>query len=298
MQNRPISIDIGPRNRYIMEPKIKWKSTIGVHTVKFFESYYLDDPIVPGRVFDLFAPEKATRPIALFFVHGGGWRAGSRTGFHEIMQGFNREGFICAAADYRLDVDAFRQLQDIREAYMAFADWLRQRRRPARIAVHGSSAGAHLAGLLLLAPPGAAGEPWNPARQWLKPEAGMLQATPVEFAPWPDIFPPIAVEMARAAGKSYAEAPERYRQLSLSSYLSPDNPPLLFLEAENEHMFPSRMVTDFLHRQQALGVPSEQKFYTMAEHGFFYALTRRQQLEAFRDMLDFLARCERSGQAC
>ena len=258
--------------------------------MKFFESYYLDEPIVPGRVFDIFAPERLTKEIALFFVHGGGWHAGSRTNFHEIMDGFNREGFICATADYRLEVDAFRQLGDLREAYMAFAEWLRQRRHPVKIAVAGNSAGAHLAGLLALASPGVAGEPWEASREWIRPTAGILQATPVEFAPWTDIFPPIAADMARAAGKPYAEAPERYRRLALSSYLDRDNPPLLFLEAENEHMFPSRMVTDFMHRQQALGVASEQRFYTMAEHGFFYALSRRQQQEAFRDILAFLAR--------
>ncbi len=258
--------------------------------MKLCETYYLDDEIERERVFDVFTPAAATRDIALFFVHGGGWHAGHRDGFHEIMQGFNREGFVCATAGYRLNVDALEQLRDLREAYMAFAGLLAERRRPLKIAVFGTSAGAHLAGLLLLAAPGAAGERRTVAK-WIPPVAGMLQSTPVTFEPWADIFPPIAAQMKQAAGGvDYELDPERYRRFSLIRYLGADNPPLLFMEAECEHMFPSAMTADFVRRQRALGVPSEWKLYTMAEHGFFYALTRRQQQEAFRDMLAFLAR--------
>ena len=41
-----------------------------------YESIYFDNPIQTGRVMDIFMPEKVTREIALFFVHGGGWAAG------------------------------------------------------------------------------------------------------------------------------------------------------------------------------------------------------------------------------
>ena len=51
-----------------------------------FTSYYLDDDIVPNRVFDVFMPEKVTQKTALFFIHGGGWTSGSKERFHQIMQ--------------------------------------------------------------------------------------------------------------------------------------------------------------------------------------------------------------------
>jgi hypothetical protein len=56
-----------------------------------YESIYFDNPIQAGRVMDVFVPGKVSRDISLFFIHGGGWGAGSRDGFHKIMRGFNAE---------------------------------------------------------------------------------------------------------------------------------------------------------------------------------------------------------------
>ena len=64
-----------------------------------FESYYLDSPLVTGRVFDVFEPEEITKDVAIFIVHGGGWRGGTRTLFHEIMQAFSERGYIIASTD-------------------------------------------------------------------------------------------------------------------------------------------------------------------------------------------------------
>ena len=49
---------------------------------------------------DIFIPEKVTRDIALFFVHGGGWKAASRNDFHNIMHGFNAKGYIQKARNF------------------------------------------------------------------------------------------------------------------------------------------------------------------------------------------------------
>ena len=95
-----------------------------------FSSYYLDAPIKKGRVFDVFEPyENAPeRDIALFFIHGGGWRSGSRECFHIIMDELCRRGYICASTDYRLDAkDAFEQLSDIRESFDQFVKILKNR---------------------------------------------------------------------------------------------------------------------------------------------------------------------------
>ena len=150
-----------------------------------FQSYYLDRPLVRGRVFDIFEPEHITRDTAVFFVHGGGWHAGTRAFCHEIMEALNERGWTAASADYRLSgVTAFDQLQDIREAYDRLVTLLKERGRPLKIAVYGESAGAHLASLLLCAAPGECGESFHPANEWVKPCRGILQATPADFMPW------------------------------------------------------------------------------------------------------------------
>ena len=78
-----------------------------------FKSYYLDCPLVKGRIFDVFEPEEITKDVAVFWIHGGGWRGGGRD-FHEIMQELSDRGYIVASTDYRLYAkDAFEQLKDV-----------------------------------------------------------------------------------------------------------------------------------------------------------------------------------------
>lgn len=254
-----------------------------------FNSFYLDSPLVRGRIFDVFEPQEITQDTAVFIVHGGGWRAGSRDGFHEIMEALNERGYIAASTDYRLSgVNAFDQIEDIRTAYDRFVTLLKQKNRPLEIAVFGTSAGAHLASLLICAAPGECGEKNSLENEWVRPAFGLLQATPASFLPWEDIFPQIWDSMQNIAGASYKEDPERYRRLSLESYIHKGNPPLFFLEAENEHMFPPSMTLELVKKHHALGIPSRWKVYKNMEHGFIYALFRRQQREAFEDILLFI----------
>ena len=112
-------------------------------------TYYLDKPLQVGRVFDVFEPKKITKDVAIFFVHGGGWRAGSRENYHKIMEAFVQKGYIVASTDYQLNArTAFKQLEDIRQAYDKFITLLKEKKRPLKVAFYGSSAGAHLSSLI------------------------------------------------------------------------------------------------------------------------------------------------------
>ena len=74
-------------------------------------TYYLDKPLKVGRVFDVFMPSEIKKDVALFIVHGGGWRAGSRQLHHSIIEEFVNRGYVVATTDYRLYAkDAFEQL--------------------------------------------------------------------------------------------------------------------------------------------------------------------------------------------
>ena len=48
------------------------------------------------RVLDLFLPEAADGR-ALLLIHGGGWSAGSRAGWHSVAQHFCERGLVCAS---------------------------------------------------------------------------------------------------------------------------------------------------------------------------------------------------------
>ena len=260
-----------------------------------FRSCYFDDPIVNGRAMDIMLPASVTQPFALFFVHGGGWTAGSRTNYHSIMRAFNHEGFICASTDYRLsvpDVTILDQLTDVRHGYALFTKYLEDQGRPADVVVHGTSAGAHLAALLVLAAPGQCGESASfrdmNIGTWTPPSAVTLQATPVLFEPWEDIFPHAWTDMQRVVGASYEKQPELFHKVAPYRYASGSSCPVFFMEAECESMFPLRYIRQFTAKMASLGRRAEYKVYTNAEHGFFYDVTRRQQKEAFADMLEFI----------
>ena len=261
-----------------------------------FTSIYFDNPIVPGRVLDVFTPEQTTRDEAVFFVHGGGWRGGARDGEHAIMRALNAHGFICASTDYRLTgTTVFDELADVRHGYDAFTSWLGEHGRPVRVFVMGSSAGAHLAALLTVARPGRCGEPLAVGdtayrNDWVPPIGAAVQSTPVTFEPWEEIFPHVWTSMQGIVGVPYATDPEPYRRVSPIRYVSADTPPMFFLEAENEHMFPLDQTLRMVQRMHAAGCVAEYKVYTRAEHGFFYDVTRRQQREALADVVAFIDR--------
>lgn len=255
-----------------------------------FQSIYFDDPTVTGRILDVFAPAEIRSDVGLFFVHGGGWRAGSRTIFHSIMRAFNAHGFLCGSTDYRLAQVGIRdQLQDVRHGYRLFQQHCAAQTGKRRTFVIGSSAGAHLAALLGLAKPGACGEPSANGTAEVEAPIGMaLQACPVMFEPWEEIFPGIWASMQDIVGVSYERAPERYRQVSPIEHLSSTSPPVFLLEAENEHMFPLQNAQRFVEKAQSLGCRALCKVYGRAEHGFFYDVVRPVQRQAFEDILAFI----------
>ena len=263
-----------------------------------FTSVFLDEPIVLQRVLDIFEPVGTEEKTALFFVHGGGWRQGSRAGFHKIMKAYADRGFRCASADYRLSgTNIFDQIADVRHAYDYFVSYLKKIGKPVNIMVIGSSAGAHLSALVSLAAPGECGEPievddYKYKNEWIKPIGVALQATPVTFVPWEEIFPGIWDSMQDIVGKTYEEAPDLYKKVSPANYVKPDSPAVFFLEAENEHMFPRSLNMKMVDLLISKGVKSRCKVYRNAEHGFFYDVTRKRQEEAFIDIIDFIRMIE------
>jgi acetyl esterase/lipase len=261
-----------------------------------FETVYFDKPIVTNRSIDIFMPTTVTRDIAIFFVHGGGWFGGTKTCYHKIMEAFNQVGFICGSVDYRLggkDTQITDQITDIRHGYDIFTGLLKKHNRPLKIFVHGSSAGAHLSGLLALAAPGECGEDaefngFIRQHEWVKPVGYASQSTPTKFEPWEDIFPPILDCIQRIVGKPYLGNENYYHKFALETYLNSNNCPTFFLAAANEHMFPIEHAEAFILQLNQLGGRGKFKIYANTEHGFFYDLTRRQQKEAFQDIIDFI----------
>ncbi|HUT50672.1 MAG TPA: alpha/beta hydrolase [Alphaproteobacteria bacterium] len=125
----------------------------------------------PRHRLDLFLPasEAAARATGtprktLIFIHGGGWRRGTKDRYGFVGRSFSQAGYVVVLVNYRL-YPQVRFPAFVDDAARAVA-WVRTNVRryggdPDRIYLMGHSAGAHIAALLALDPHylGAAGVP-------------------------------------------------------------------------------------------------------------------------------------------
>ena len=106
--------------------------------------------------FDVYAPGSASAasplPVLVFF-YGGGWDSGSKDVYGWAAQALAAQGFVVAVADYRLVPEVLFPvfIQDAAAATARVAEVAAQYGGdPARLAVIGHSAGAHLATMITL----------------------------------------------------------------------------------------------------------------------------------------------------
>lgn len=262
-----------------------------------FQTFYVDRPIVSGRVWDYFLPPDGKVEAAVFFIHGGGWRSGTRAIFHPIIDVLLDHGIACGSADYRLmEVTIADQMTDVRVAYAQFLAQLRRDGHDVRPILFGSSAGAHLALMQAMAQPEACGEslPDDPALRALShaPPAGVaVVSAPLTFEPWDEIVPAIWNDMRRIVGAPYEDDPRKYRIVSPINHINDRTPPILLMQAQYEDVFPRFLTDAFMARMRQHGRPVREITYANAEHGFFYDVTRRCQQSALHDLLGFIRQC-------
>ena len=198
---------------------------------------------------DLYVPAGDPAPVILF-VHGGGWRLGTREVFVPTLRDwrpnpFHRlvaAGFAVASVDYRLSGEAVfpAQLDDI----AASLRFLRNRGGElgidaTRVVAWGESAGAHLAALLGLTEQVAGVVDWyGPADLTTLAE----QAPPNAIAApgGPD------TREAQLIGAPVEDAPELARRASPVTYLHADAPPFHIAHGDADRFVPvgqSRQLT-------------------------------------------------------
>ncbi len=261
------------------------------------QTFYLDHPLVTGRVWDMFTPHDQNIQAAMFFIHGGGWRVGTRTIFHPMIDALLDHAVASATTDYRLsNATIAEQLTDIREVYARFLQRLEAMGKTIKPIVFGSSAGGHLALLMALAKPGACGEqlPTDVSLQPyidVKPAGVAVVSAPVTLEPWDEMLPESWNAIQRLIGVSYEDDPKPYRLGSPMTHVNDDAPPVLLMQAGDEHMFPNRLADPFIQAMKNCGAQASAIEYSHAEHGFFYDVTRPCQQRAMRDLLSFIKQC-------
>jgi acetyl esterase/lipase len=215
---------------------------------------------------DLYLPAASSVPFPLVvFLHGGGWRLGSRRSlgpaypearpspFEQMAQA----GLAVASIDYRLSGEARWpvQLHDAKAAVR----WLRARAEevridPERIAAWGESAGGHLAALL-----GLTGPDWDGEVGIVGPSSA-VNSVVTWFAPT-DLAnlsadsgsDPMSADSREAEllGAPVGMVPELAARASPVTHVQPGAPPFLLLHGRSDRLIPcsqSERLRDALER--------------------------------------------------
>jgi len=109
------------------------------------------EPKSERQTLDVYQPSHAKERPVVFWIHGGGWKKGSKEGVQLKPRAFTEHGFVFVSTNYRLlpEVSIQEMAGDIAKAIR----WTHEHAKefggdPNAIYVLGHSAGAHLAALV------------------------------------------------------------------------------------------------------------------------------------------------------
>ncbi|MDF1824767.1 MAG: alpha/beta hydrolase fold domain-containing protein [Verrucomicrobiales bacterium] len=228
---------------------------------------------------DVYFPEaeasEGGRP-GLVFVHGGGWRSGSkdRGQWASLPASYAAKGYVCVSVNYRLTGNGGgfpACVHDVKNAVR----WFRANAEELgldvnRIGAFGNSAGAHLVSMLGLVEPedGLEGDGTHLDQSSLV-QAVCASATPSDFLSWNgEPFP----NRSLLAGDE-ATLSERAAAASPVTYVAEGAPPFLLIHAKDDTVVPFRQGEKLAGKLKAAGA-SEVEFLTFETggHGVFGAV--------------------------
>jgi acetyl esterase/lipase len=222
---------------------------------------------------DLYTPPGGPPPV-IVFLHGGGWRLGTRAVFCPTWRDWSPDpfsrlvaaGFAVASVDYRLSAEAVfpAQLHDVRAAVR----WLHTRAGElgidaTRMVAWGESAGGHLAALLGLTPDStdrlAGVVDWYGAADLLTlPDQALPNA--VARADAPDSRESLLL------GAPLLEAPDLARRASPVAYVHPGAPPFHLAHGAADRFIPAAQSAQLADALRSVGVEVEHHLVAGADH--------------------------------
>jgi acetyl esterase/lipase len=223
---------------------------------------------------DLYTPVPSVAAPVIVFLHGGGWRMGSRTTFCPTWRDWTPDpfhrlvaaGFAVASVDYRLSAEAVfpAQLEDVQAAVA----WLHTRAGelgidPTRVVVWGESAGGHLAALLGLTAEADCQVKgvvdWYGAAD-LVSLPGQARPDAIARADAPDSRESLLI------GAPLLDAPELARRASPVTYVHPDAPPFHIAHGAADRFIPAAQSAQLADALRAAGVEVEYRLVPGTDH--------------------------------
>ena len=213
-----------------------------------------------GLKLDVWAPVKDRKAASshklpvVIFLYGGGWVAGSRSGYAFAGAGYAGQGFITVVPDYRL-VPTVRFPAFIEDSALA-VKWTRDHIAalggdPDRIAIAGHSAGSYNAAMLALDPHylADAGVP-----------AGTIKAAALLSGPY-DFYP-----FTEQRGRDALGQWPRPAETQPINFVTRSAPPMLLATGSADDIVMPRNSQALAAKLAAAGVPVELKIYSGKSH--------------------------------
>ena len=237
---------------------------------------------------DLYLPSipDGQRVPAVVVIHGGGFRIGNKDNVREIniCENLARHGYVALSIDYALAAEGKsewpRNLHDCKTAVR----WLRANAErlqidPDRIGVIGGSAGGTLASLVAMTLPS---DGLDPVASHGDLSCAVRCAVDLygvsDIAKWN--------EDTVLFNKTFAEAPELYRQASPITYVRPGGVPQLIIHGTADETVDVSQSEDFAQALDQAGSPNELILVPGAVHSFHLEPEQRDLRPAVLGFLD------------
>lgn len=215
---------------------------------------------------DVYFPADTSQPVpAVIYIHGGGWTSGDKragAGTPEIPV-LVKAGFVAFSLNYRLAPE-YRfpaMIEDVKcaiRSIRAHAD--EYHIDPEHIGVWGGSAGGHLVSLLGTSDESAGFD----VGQYLE-YSSRVQAVVDMFGP-SDLLKEFRSQQEQNA--SHVFFLEQLESASPITYITPDDPPFLILQGDQDEVVPMEQSQILYDRLTATGVPATLVIVHNAGHGF------------------------------
>lgn len=235
---------------------------------------YDDDD--PAQRVDVYLAKSDKPTPAMIFIHGGGWRAGSKSNVPRWLKRFVAEGQLSlVSVEYRFTNvkthpaqvdDCLRAVQFVRHNA---AKWNID---PKRLGVTGGSAGGHLSAYVALHDDAAKPDSTDPVeRESSRVACAVPFAGPTDWSllstiehRHPAYRQLIGYEPGTPADKM---SPELMKDVSPITFASKDDPPMLQVHGDKDDIVPIEHALRLHEKLQSLGVSSELVVIPGGNHG-------------------------------
>lgn len=239
-------------------------ASAGAQTPIHRDVHYADDH--PSQCVDVYLAESDRPTPAMIYIHGGGWRAGSKSNVPGWLKSFVAAGELSVVAvEYRFtDVathpaqvnDCLRAVQFVRHNA---AKWNID---PNRLGVTGGSAGGHLTAYVALHDDVAKPDSDDPVeRQSSRVACAVSFAGPTDWSLLSKIdhkHPAYRQLIGAEPGTPAAELPAGLiKDVSPITFASKDDPPLMQVHGDKDDIVPIEHAQNLHEKLVGLGVPSE-----------------------------------------